>query len=148
MAYQLQNEHYIFVRYLFSQPVIFSSDPFCYSLLRISFAEVIPKNCKEVVDLRFVHPNAAQLSGIFFSKSTDTKLVYILVGSLLTSCSLLSACFSFSLFLFCLPNMCSCAIFRENQNKCKPSIYTEQYSEYEFYSFGLVQHLLFDSVPY
>ena len=85
------------------------------------FAEVIRQNCK-VVDLRFVHPNAAQLSGIFFSKSTDTKLVYILVGTLFTSCSLLSACFSFSLFLFCLLDMCACAIFRENQNKRKPSI--------------------------
>ena len=95
-AYQLQNEHYIFVCYLFSYPVMFSSDPFCCSLLRISFAEGIPWNCKEVVDLRLVHPNAAQLSGIFFSKSTDTKLVYILVGFLFTSCSLLSACFSFS----------------------------------------------------
>ena len=40
------------------------------------FAEVIRLNCKEVVDLRFVHPNAAQLPDIFFSKSTDTKLVY------------------------------------------------------------------------
>ena len=37
MAYHLQNEHYIFVRYLFSQSVIFSCDPFCYSLLGISF---------------------------------------------------------------------------------------------------------------
>ena len=40
------------------------------------FAEVIRQNCKEVVDLRFVHPNAAQLSDTFFSKSTDTKLLY------------------------------------------------------------------------
>ena len=44
------------------------------------------------------------------------------MGNLFTSCSLLSACFSFSLFLFCLPDMCACAIFRENQNKRKPSI--------------------------
>ena len=28
-----------------------------------------------------------------------------------------------SLFLFCLPDVCTCAIFGENQNKCKPSIY-------------------------
>ena len=85
-------------------------------------AEVIRQNCKEVVDLRFVHPNAAQLSGIFFSKYTDTKLVYKLVGTLFTSCSLLSAC----LFLFCLSDMCACTIFPENQNKCKPS-----YLQYE-----------------
>ena len=73
--------------------------------------------------MRFVHQNAAQLSGIFFSKSADTKLVYKLVGTLFTSCSLLSACFFSSLFLFCLPDVCTCAIFGENQNKCKPSIY-------------------------
>ena len=42
--------------------------------------------------------------------------------TLFTSCALLSTCFSFSLFLFCLPDMCACAIFWENQNKCKPSI--------------------------
>ena len=87
------------------------------------FAEGIWQNCKEVVDLRFVHRNAVQLSGIFFPKSTDTKLAYILVWTLFTSCSLLSMCFSFSLFLFCLPDMCACAIFRENQNKHKPSIW-------------------------
>ena len=28
----------------------------------------------------------------------------------------------FSLFLFCLPDMCACAISWENQNKCKRSI--------------------------
>ena len=80
------------------------------------FAEGIQSNCKEVVDLRFVHPNAGQLSGIFFPKSIDMKLVYKLVGTLFTSCSLLSTCFSFSLFLFCLPDMCAYAIFPENQN--------------------------------
>ena len=86
------------------------------------FAEGIRSNCKEVVDLQFVHPKSARLSGIFLSKSTGMKLVYKLVGTLFTSCSLFSACFSFSLILFCLPGMCACAIFRENQNKCKPSI--------------------------
>ena len=47
-----------------------------------------------------------QLSGVFFSKSTDMKLVYILVGTLFTSCSLLSACFS----IFVLPPryVCMC----------------------------------------
>ena len=30
--------------------------------------------------------------------------------------------FFFSLFLFCLPDMCACAIFRENLKKCKPYI--------------------------
>ena len=30
--------------------------------------------------------------------------------------------FFFSSFLFCLPDMCACAIFQEIQNKCKPSI--------------------------
>ena len=61
-------------------------------------AEGIWKNCKEVVDLRFVHPNAAQLSGIFFPISTDTKLVYKLVGTLFTSCwrVFLSGYFSFA----------------------------------------------------
>ena len=63
-----------------------------------------------------------RLSGIFFSKSTDKKLAYKLVETLFTRCSLLSACFSFGLFLFCLPDMCACAIFWENQNKCKWSI--------------------------
>ena len=33
------------------------------------------------MDLRVVHQNAAQLSGIFFSKSTDTRLVHKLVGT-------------------------------------------------------------------
>ena len=47
--------------------------------------------------------------------------LYIVVGSLFTSCLLLSVCFSFS-FLFCQPNMCACTIFWENQNKCKLSI--------------------------
>ena len=42
--------------------------------------------------------------------------------TLFTRCSLLSACFSFGLFLFCLPDMCAFAIFQENQNKCKRSI--------------------------
>ena len=70
----------------------------------------------------FVHPNAVQLSGIFFSNSTDTKLAYKLVETLFTRCSLLSACFSFGLFLFCLPDTCAFAIFQENQNKCKRSI--------------------------
>ena len=49
------------------------------------------------------------------------------MGTLFTSCSLLSAWFSFSLFLFCLPDMCASAIFRKNQNKCKPSIFTQHW---------------------
>ena len=43
------------------------------------FANDLWQNCKEVVDLRFIHRNAPQLSGIFFVKFTDTKLVYKLV---------------------------------------------------------------------
>ena len=110
-----------YVHYLFSEPVIFSSYPFVILCSRYCFAEGIRKNCKELVDLQFVHPKSAQLSRIFLSEPTDTKLVLKLVGNLFTSCSLLSTCFSFSLFLFCLPDMCACAIFRENQNKGKPS---------------------------
>ena len=43
MAYQLQNEHYIFMHYLFSQPVIFGSDPFCYSYSGYHFTELYKK---------------------------------------------------------------------------------------------------------
>ena len=50
------------------------------------------------------------------------KLGYKLVGTLFTNHSLLSTCFSVSLFLFCLTDRCPCTIFLENQNKCKPSI--------------------------
>ena len=111
---------YLCVIYFLSPPFL-SVTHFVIPCSGYRFAEVIRQNCK-VVDLRFVHPNAAQLSGIFFSKSTDKKLVYILVGTLFSSCSLLSACFSFSLFLFCLLDMCACAIFWENQKKRNPSI--------------------------
>ena len=86
------------------------------------FAKGIQWNCKGVDDLRFAHPNAVQLSDIFFSKSTDAKLVYKLVGTLVTCCWPLSTAFSFSLILFCLPDMCACAVFGENQIKHKPSI--------------------------
>ena len=118
VAYQLQNKHYIFVRYFFSQSTNFLSLTHLILFPGYRFAIGIQYNCKEVVDLRFVHPNAAQLSDIFFQKFTDTRLVYKLVGV----CSLLSTCSSFSLFLFCLPDMCTCAILRENQNKRKSSI--------------------------
>ena len=81
MAYQLQNEHYTFVHNLFSQPA--------------------DNKTKEVLDLPFVHPNAAQLSGIFPPKFTDTKLVYKLVGTQLS----LLATFRvlFFQFVFLLP---------------------------------------------
>ena len=46
----------------------------------------------------------------FSQKFTGTKLVYKLG-------SLISTCFYFSLFLFCLPDTYACAILRENQNK-------------------------------
>ena len=102
----------------FSQSINFLSLTHLILFPGYRFAIGIQYNCKEVVDLRFVHPNAAQLSDIFFQKFTDTRLVYKLVGV----CSLLSTCSSFSLFLFCLPDMYPCAILRENQNKRKPSI--------------------------
>ena len=74
MAYQLQNKHYIFVCYLFSQPVNFSSDPFCYSQLTISFCSRYTIKFKEVVDLRFVHPNAAQLQNLtYFSQNPQIQ---------------------------------------------------------------------------
>ena len=52
-------------------------------------------------------------------------------------CSLLSPCFSFSLFLFCLPDTCACAVFRENQNKRKPSI-PYQYTYFQPSTFSLL----------
>ena len=81
------------------------------------FAEVIRSNCKEVADLRFVHPNAAQLT--YFSQNPQIWNLCIYRWELcsLASCSLLSACFFFSLFLLCLPDMCASAIFRENQSR-------------------------------
>ena len=44
------------------------------------------------------------------------------MGILFPSCSILSTCFSFSLFLFFLPDICTCTIFWESQNKRKPSM--------------------------
>ena len=104
MAHQLQNEHYIFVQYLFSQPVIFSSDPFCYSLLRI-FQTVSLKVYDKIVKKQLTFDllctsECCVTVCIFFPKFTDTKLVYKLVETLFTSCSLLSRCFSFSFFFF------------------------------------------------
>ena len=56
---------------------------------------------KEVVDLRSVHPNAAQLSGIFFPKFRHRKLVYKLVG---TQLSLFTTFHMFFFqFIFVLP---------------------------------------------
>ena len=55
---------------------------------------------KEVVDLQIVHPNAAQPSGIFFPKFTDTKLAYTGGNSVKLvhyfSCVLLSVYFCFA----------------------------------------------------
>ena len=107
------------------------------SFLAVTHFVILCSGYRFAEGIRFVHPNAAQLSAIFFSKSTDTKLVYKLVGTLFTSSSLLSACFSFSLFFFCLPDMCACSIFRENQNKYKPSINHKVKLEIKTHFYGL-----------
>ena len=125
MAHQLQNEHYIFVQYLFSQPVIFSSDPFCYSLLRI-FQTVSLKVYDKIVKKQLTFDllctsECCVTVCIFFPKFTDTKLVYKLVETLFTSCSILSRCFSFSFFFFCLPDMCAYAINFPTRSQTKIS---------------------------
>ena len=57
------------------------------------FADGIKQSCKEVVDLQFVHPNAAKLSGTFFPKFTDMKLVYKLMGTQLSLFTIFLVCF-------------------------------------------------------
>ena len=57
------------------------------------FADGIQQTCKEVVDLQFVHPNDAKLSGIFFPKITDMKLVYKLMGTQLSLFTTFLVCF-------------------------------------------------------
>ena len=102
MSYQLQNERYIFVLICFLSRLFLSVPHFVILCSGYRFADGIQWKCKEVVDLRFVHLNAAQLPGIFFPKSTDMNLLYKLVGTLFTSCWLLFMCFLFQ-FIFVLP---------------------------------------------
>ena len=120
MAYQLQNVHYIFMRYLFSQPVIFGSDPFCYSYSGYHFTELYNKIVRKQLTfdlyIRLLH-----IWHIFLKIHRYETGVYTggnSVHQLFTTFCM----FFFSLFLFCLPGMCACTIFWENQNKRKPSI--------------------------
>ena len=55
---------------------------------------------KEVVDLQFLHPNAAQPSGMFFPKFTDTKLAY--TGGISVKFVHYFSCVFLSVY-FCLP---------------------------------------------
>ena len=64
----------------------------------------------------YIHRNAAQLSGIFLPKLTDTKPVCKLVGVQLSLSTTLHV-FFFQFNFFCLPDVCVCAILQENKNK-------------------------------
>ena len=77
MAYQLQNEHDIFV-------CLCVIDFLSRSFLAVTHFVILCSGYRFAEGIRFVHPNAAQLSGIFFAKSIDMKLVYKLVGTLFT----------------------------------------------------------------
>ena len=85
-----------------------TSDPF-HSSLRISFHWWYTIKLKEVVDFWFVHPDDAQLSGIFLPNSTDTKLLYKLMGTQLSLFTTFNV-FLFQFIMFCLPDMSACAI--------------------------------------
>ena len=112
-AYQLQNEHYVYVSYLFFSRPFFSphrSDPFCSSL-GISFhwwyaiklwRNSWPWICTSECCATVWH---------IFPKNSQAQNWCINWGSLI------STCFYFSLFLFCLPDTYACAISLENQNK-------------------------------
>ena len=86
------------------------------------FAEGIQKNYKEVADLHNLYARMMCNCLVYFSQNPQIQNWRIkLVRTLFTSCSLLSTCFPFSLFLFCLPDMCACQICAPGKIKTNAS---------------------------
>ena len=113
MPYQLQNEDYIRVLY------IFLAGHFQHWPILLFFAQdILSLKVYNKIVKKFVHRMLRSCLP-YFSQNPQIRNWCIKGWEF---CSLLSTCFSISLFLFCLPDMCACAIFWENQNKYKPSV--------------------------